>query len=161
MLRKRSMRVRSLVISAVICVFGFGCQKDWTDRDLVPTPMSLGEVGKYTISLPSGMKRSSADGLLAIFEGDDGAPYVIVSGSSFPFRESADDYIAGSTDGKDFEKKDVPGGFAVAYENNGPHVHAQRKVGTGYLTCDASMSGGTKDRAKRADRVLAICASMK
>ncbi|MEO8874690.1 MAG: hypothetical protein ABI461_03805 [Polyangiaceae bacterium] len=155
------MRTLSCFALIVSCAM-IGCAKDWPDREIVPVPLNLGNVGTFSISLPSGLKRSTQDGPLAIYEGEgSGAPYVLVSGTNFGSDETPENFIAGSKDGSSFENKDVQGGYGVAYESDGPHVHVQKKVGTKILTCDASMPGGTKDRAKRAAAIFRICTSMK
>jgi hypothetical protein len=150
----------SLSILAAFVVIA-GCTKDWSDRELVPVSVNLAERGTFTISIPSGLNRTSVPGPLAIYDtdGNDG-PYVMLAALTFS-DDSADAFIAATPDGSDFEKRDVPGGFGVVYESGGPHAHVVKKIGATYLTCDASFSGGTKDRAKRLDLIWRICTSMK
>ncbi|MEO8796497.1 MAG: hypothetical protein ABI551_01305 [Polyangiaceae bacterium] len=147
-----------LVASAISLV---ACSKDWSERELVPVVVSLGSSGAVTVSMPSGLKRTSKEGVLAIYESEtaDGPLIYVVALTASD--DTADSYIAGSKDGSDFEKRDVPGGFGIAYQSDGPLVHVVKKLGSKFLTCDASFPGGTKGGAKRADLIWRICTSMK
>jgi hypothetical protein len=152
---------RSFLLALVVAISAVGCTKDWTDRDLAPVSVNLGNGGTFTVSMPGGLKRTTPDGPLGIYESENNdGPTLFLVASSYS-SDNADSYIAGSKDGSAFEKRDVPDGFGVAYETNGPSVHVVRKIGAKFFTCDGSFPGGTKDRAKRLDLIWRICASMK
>lgn len=150
------------LLAVVAFVSLIGCTKDWTDRELVPVSVDLGSGKTFTVSMPNGLKRSSPAGPLGTYEAENigGGPYVMLAALSFS-EGDADGYIAGTADGSEFEKREVPNGFGVTYDDGGPHVHVVRKINTTYLTCDASFVGGTKDRTKRLDLIWRICSSMK
>ncbi len=153
------MRSSWLVVASALSLVA--CSKDWSDRDLVPVSVNLGSSGTFTVSMPSGLKRTSKEGVLGIYESEtaDGpSVYVVALMAS---DDAADSYIAGCKDGSDFEKRAVPGGFGIVYQSNGPRVHVVKKIGDKFLTCDGSFPDGTKGGAKRSDLIWRICSSMK
>jgi hypothetical protein len=152
--------MRSLAVLALFVLIG--CSKDWTDRELVPVSVNLGNGKIFSVSMPAGLKRTSAEGPLGIYESETtgDAPFLMLAALGASDGD-ADAFIAGTKDGSDFEKREVPNGFGVVYESGGPHVHVVRKIGATFFTCDASFAGGTKDRAKRLDLIWRICTSAK
>lgn len=153
------MRSSWLLLASALSLVA--CSKDWSERELVPVTVGLGSSGTVTVSMPSGLKRTSKEGVLGVYESEtSGGPliYVVALTASY---DTADSYIAGSKDGSDFEKRDVPDGFGIVYQSDGPHVHVVKKLGDRFLTCDASFPGDSRGGEKRADMLWRICTSMK
>ncbi|MEO7109026.1 MAG: hypothetical protein ABI183_01200 [Polyangiaceae bacterium] len=62
---------QSCLLAVVVAVVAFGCTKDWTDRELAPVSVNLASGGTFTVSMPAGLKRTTPDGSLGIYESEN------------------------------------------------------------------------------------------